>query len=97
MSRGVTAVSDPDATLCAGRGLKLPRITRARLIVRRQGIDQLPPLRGVRLGEEPDRRHGREVGIAVELVTVREGELQRLGARAAVPGRAVADSLQHAA
>src|SRR5438445_12796424 len=94
MSRGVTAVSDPDATLCAGRGLKLPRITRARLIVRRQRIDQLPPLRGVRLREEPDRRHRREVGIAVELVAVREGELQRLSDSVDVSGRVVAHALE---
>src|SRR3989441_2065540 len=94
MPRAVTAASDPDVTLCAGRGLKLPRIARARLSVRRQRIDQLPPLRGVRLREEPDRRHRREVGIAVELVAVREGELQRLSDSVDVPGRVVAHALE---
>src|SRR5437870_8339726 len=94
MSRGVTAASDPGATLCAGRGLKLPRIAWTRLSVRRQRIDQLPPLHGVRLGEEPDRRHRREVGIAVELVAVREGELQRLADGVDVRGRVVAHALE---
>src|SRR5436309_13992356 len=84
----------PDAALRSGRGLERPGIARARLIVGRPGIDQLPPLRGVGFREQSERRHLGEVGIAVERVAIRERELQRLGDRVDVLRRVVAHPLE---
>jgi len=74
--------------------LESPRIAGTRLVVRRHGIDLLLPLRRIRLGEQPDGRHLREIGIPVELVTVGERELQGLRHRVNVLGRVMAHALE---